>query len=174
MTTGYIFLFSGGHAPDGSGTGNNSAALSYVISTGAQTTNTPKASFLELLFDAATDEHWMFSFIAPGDYSSGGTLRGKIKSATVSAGNAIMKGGISPAAANSRNDDVFNAADLSAAIALPATAEQEIEFTITLTVTNVAANTEVVVFIGRDADNASDTATGDIKLTTLNFEYTTT
>lgn len=28
MTTGYIFLFPGGHATDGSGTGNNTAGLS--------------------------------------------------------------------------------------------------------------------------------------------------
>lgn len=173
MATAYLNLFPGGTAPDGSGTGNNTAALSYVVSTGAQTTNTPKATFLELLFDAATDEHWMFSFQMPGDYASGGTLRGKIKSATVSAGNAIMKAGISPST-GAVNDDLFNAGDLSSAVALPATAEQEVEFTIALTVTSVVANGRVVVFVGRDADNASDTATGDVKLTSLNFEYTTT
>ena len=173
MATAYLNLFPGGVAPDGSGTGNNTAALSYVVSTGTQTTNTPKVTFLELLFDATTDEHWLFSFYMPGDYASGGTLRGAIKSATVSAGNAIMKGGISPQT-GAVNDDIFNAVDLSAAIALPATAEQEIEFTITLTMTGVGANEHVVIFIGRDPDNASDTATGDVKLVALNFEYTTT
>ncbi len=172
MGTGYILLFPGGTAPDGSGTGNNSAALSYVVSTGTQTANTPKVSRLILSFDATTDEHWLFQFQMPGDYGSGGTFRGKIKSAATT-GNVIMKGGISESTGDV-TDDLFLAADTSAATAVSGTANTEVAFTITLTVTNIAANDEVVIFIGRDADNASDTVdANDIDLTSLTFEYTT-
>ncbi|MCR4300212.1 MAG: hypothetical protein NUV51_01235 [Sulfuricaulis sp.] len=174
MTTGYLNLFPGGVAPDGSGTGNNTAALSYEVSTGVQTTNTPKVTRHKLLFDPTTDEHWMFQFKMPGDYASGGTLRGQIGVNAVSPGNVIMKAGISESIGN-RTDDVFLAADLSSAIAMPATANQGTEFTIPLTMTNIAANDEVVIFIGRDANNASDTVnSNDVELTSLNFEYTTT
>ena len=173
MATGYIILFPGGFAPDGSGTGNNTAALSYEVSTGTQTSNTPKVSRLKLLFDATTDEHWMFQFKIPGDYASGGTLRGQAGVNAVSPGNVIMKAGISESNGN-RTDDLFLAADVSSAIAMPATANQGTEFTIALTMTSIAANDEVVIFIGRDADNASDTVnSNDVELTSLNFEYTT-
>lgn len=174
MATGYITLFPGGEATDATGTGNNPAALSYEVSSGTQTSNTPKVSRLKLLFDPTTDEHWVFQFKMPGDYASGGTLRGQIGVNAVSPGNVYMKGGISESSGD-RTDDLFLAADSSGAIAMPATANQGTEFTIALTMTSIAANDEVVVFIGRDADNASDTVdSDDAQLTSLNFEYTTT
>ena len=46
--------------------------------------------------------------------------------------------------------------------------------TIALTMTGAAANQFVVIFIGRDADNASDTAAGDATVYVASFEYTTT
>ena len=88
MATGFIALFPGGIAPDGSGSGNNTAALSYEVSAAVQTTNTPKATQLKLLFDGATDEHWLFSFLLPGNYASGGTLRGKVKFTSAITGTA--------------------------------------------------------------------------------------
>lgn len=172
MATGRIIIFPGGFAPDGSGAGNNTAALSYEVSTGTQTVNTPKVTRHKLLFDFATDEHWMFQFKMPGDYVSGGTLRGQIGVNAVSPGNVIMKGGASESTGN-RTDDVFLAADVSAAIAMPATANQGTEFTIGLTMTSIAANDEVILFVGRDANNASDTVNAnDVELTSLNLEYT--
>lgn len=171
MASGYVVLFPGGGAPDGSGTGNNTAALSYEVSTGSQTANTPKVTRYKLLFDPTTDEHWLFQFKMPGDYASGGTLRGQIGVAAVSPGNVIMKGGISESSGN-RTDDVFLAGDVSAAVTMPGTANQGTEFTLALTMTNIVANDEVVVFLGRDADNASDTVNAnDVELTSLNFEY---
>ena len=175
MATGHILLFPGGVAPDGSGTGNNTAALSYEVSAGTQTTNTPKATQLKLLFDGATDEHWLFSFLIPSDYSSGGTLRGEVKFTSATTGNAIMKGGQVTAVTGSTDDDaiVFAAGDLSAAIAANATQGLTTSFTIALTTTNMLANDKCVVFIGRDPDNASDTITTDLELLALTLEYTT-
>lgn len=176
MATGYINLFPGGVAPDGSGSGNNTAALSYEVSTGTQTTNTPKATQLKLLFDGTTDEHWLFSLLLPGDYSSGGTLRGEVKFTSATSGNAIMKGGQVTTVTDSTDDDavIFAAGDLSAAIAADITQGQTTAFTIALTTTNMAANDKCILFIGRDPDNASDTITTDLELLALNLEYTTT
>lgn len=174
MVTGYLPLFPGGFASDGSGTGNDLAALAFEVSTGVQTTNTPKVSRLKVSFDPTTDEHWLFQFKMPGDYASGGTLRGQIGVNAVSPGNVIMKAGISESSGN-RTDDVFLAADLSSAITMPATANQGTEFTIALTMTSIAANDEVVIFIGRDADNVNDTVNAnDVDMTSITFEYTTT
>src|SRR3972149_8831079 len=106
MGTGTLNLFPGGIAPDGSGTGNNTAALSYEVSTGTQTTNTPKATQLKLLFDGTTDEHWLFGFLIPGDYLSGGTLRGVVKFTSATSGNAIMKAGQVTTVNDSTDDDV--------------------------------------------------------------------
>jgi hypothetical protein len=176
MATGYLELFPGGCAPDGSGTINNAAALSYEVSTGTQTANTPKATQLKLLFDAATDEHWMFAFQIPGDYASGGTLRGTFKMTSATASDVIWKGGQASSVNSSTAQGaiVFAAGDLATAVTVPGTAGHTIGFTITLTTTNMAVNRHMELFIGRDADNAGDTATGDAELLSLNFEYTTT
>ena len=175
MATGYLQLFPGGCATDGSGSGNNTAALSYEVSTGTQTTNTPKATQLKLLFDATTDEHWCFTFAIPGDYSSGGTLRGVAKFTSATTNNAIMKAGQVTSVDASTDDDavVYAAADVSGSIAAPGTQGQTVTFTIALTATNMAASRKCALFIGRDPDNASDTATGDLELLTLVLEYTT-
>jgi hypothetical protein len=169
---GIYTLFPGGTGPDNTGTGNNSAALTYEVSTGTQTTNTPKATQLKLLFDAATDSHWMFSLIIPSTYVSGGTLRGKFKMASATSGNIIMKASqITVSDTAQDNASVFPAPASSGAVAVPGTAGAIAQFTITLPTTNFSPNRKCVIFIGRDADDAGDTATGNLELTNLNFEY---
>jgi len=176
MATGVINLFPGGVAPDGSGSGNNPASLTFEVSSGTQTTNTPKSSQLKLLFDGSTDEHWMFTVLLPGDYASGGTLRGKVKFTAATSGSAIMKAGQASTTDSSTDDDakVFTAADVSSSITAPATQGQVVEFTIALTTTGMAVHRFCSVFIGRDPDNASDTIATDLELLALNLEYTTT
>lgn len=176
MATGYLPVFPGGVAPDGSGSGNNTAALSYEVSAASQTTNSPKATQLKLLFDGTTDEHWLFQFMLPGDYSSAGTLRGTVKFTSATSGTAIMKGSQVSTVNSSTDDDALTFATVttSGSITAPGTQGQTVEFTITLTTTNMAANRKIIVFIGRDPDNASDTITTDLELLSLNFEYTTT
>lgn len=174
MATGYINLFPGGVAPDGSGTGNNTAALSYEISGGTQATNSPKVTQMKLLFDATTDEHWLFSLLLPGDYASGGTLRGEFKMTSATTGNIQMKASqVTTADAASDTNKIFETVTTTGAVAVPGTAGIIKEFTITLTTTGMAANEKCVLFIGRDPDDANDTATGDLELIALNLEYTT-
>jgi len=178
MPVGYLQLFPGGLAPDSSGSGNNAAALSYEVSGAAQGTNSPKAAQMKLLFDAATDEHWLFQFQIPGDYGSGGTLRGRFKMASATSGNIQMKGGQVTSVDSSTDDDAlaFGTADLSSVVVVPGTQGQVKEFTIALTDANRAANRKSLIFVGRNADagGTDDDATGDLELLALAFEYTTT
>ena len=162
----------GGLAPDGSGSGNTPATPAMVVSSGTQTTNTPKASYIELLFDQTTDEHWLWQFPMPGDYVSGGTLR-LIWGAKVTTGDVVWKGGIEIGALSSTDMDaaVFNAADAAAAVTVPGTVGQVKETTIALTMTGAGANLPCIVFIRRDADAGGDTAAGDAALTGATFTY---
>ena len=176
MGTGHIILFPGGFATDSSGSGNNAGTPQFTVSSGTQTSNTPKAGFLSIALDSATDEHWLFQFPLPSDYASGGTLRGKLRCGATS-GNVIMKAGAVPILDNTTDIDVavFNAADVSSAIAADAVIGKPSPFTIALTTTGFTANALVLAFCGRDADNGSDTMnSNDAEILSLVFEYTTT
>lgn len=176
MATGYIPLFPGGFATDGSGSGNDAAAASYEVSGASQTSDTPKVTQMKLLFDGNADEHWIFQFPIPGNYSSGGTLRGKVKFTSATSGTAILKAGQVSTVDSSTDDDAlaFAAEDNSSSISAPGTQGQVVEFTITLTTTNMSAGRKCVVFLGRDTEHASDTITTDLELMALVLEYTTT
>lgn len=173
-TASVILPVVAGISPDGSGTGNNPATPEKVISSGAQTSNTPKLSYYHLLFDQSTDEHWMWSFRLPSDYASGGAVV-LTWGAKVTTGNVIWKTGINSIDPSAEDADaaVFNAADLSSATAVPGTTEHLKETSISLTVTGLAAGELVILFVGRDADNGSDTAAGDATLAAVTFTYTT-
>jgi hypothetical protein len=164
---------TGGIAPDGSGTGNNPATPERVVSSGTQTSNTPKLTYTQLLFDQSTDEHWMWVFPLPNDYVSGGTVR-LLWGSKVTSGNVIWKAGVKSADLSSTDFDaaVFVAADLTSAVAVPSTVGHFKESTITLTVTGFSATEPVCLFVGRDADNGSDTAAGDATLIAVTLEYT--
>lgn len=166
-------LIASATLPDGSGTINNPPEIVREVSSG-QTTNTPKATRTFAKFDASTDEHLCWNFEMPSDYSSGGTLTLIWKAATATSGDVIWKAGIAPTINSSTDDDAvaFTAADLSSASTAPGTQGQSVAPTITLTMTNVTANRNVTIFVGRDADNASDTMTGDAILMAVLFTYT--
>ena len=176
MATGYIILpASGGVAPSGL-TNNIAAEQINVDSSGAATAAYPKVRYTELNFDQTTDEHWLYPILLPANYASGGLVRLKW-GAKVTSGNVIWKAGIMPAVDNSTDVDasVFNAGDLSSALAVPTVVGRiAAATTIALTMTGAAANQFIVIFIGRDADNASDTAAGDATVYVASFEYTTT
>jgi len=174
MATGIVNVFPGGVGPDNA-TASQSAALSYDASATAGSGNVPKSYAMKLLFDATTDEHWMFNLLLPADYASGGTLRGVAKFTSAVANAAIMKAGQVTTVDGSTDDDAtsYAATDLSSSVTAPGTQGQTVSFTIALTTTNMAANRLCRLYIGREPDNASDTATGDLELLSLNLEYTT-
>ncbi len=172
-TSRLVLPIGAGIAPDTSGSGNAAAELRKTVSSGSQTTNTPKLSYYELRFDQSIDEHWMWAFQLPGDYVSGGTVR-LLWGALVTSGNVVWKAGIEIADPSSTDLDatVFNAADLAVASAVPGTVGHYKETTITLTMTGATALDWAEVFVGRDADVAGDTAAGDAVLVAATFEYT--
>lgn len=172
-TTRIILPVPAPELPDGSGTGNNPAPWEKIISTGTQTTNTPKVSNHQHLFDAATDAHVLWQFPLLGDYVSGGLLRFWWGSKGTT-GNVIWK--VSALALISGITDadvaVFPAPILtSPAEAVPATIGIVQSSTLTPTATNFAANRLIVLSLGRDADNASDTSTAVATLLGAVFEY---
>lgn len=159
--------------PDGTGTGNNPAPFEKVVSSGTQTTNTPKVTYFQHLFDQSTDETIAWAFRLPGDYVSGGTVY-LTWGAKVTTNNVIWKAGIEAGDPSSTDMDaaIYNAADLSSATAVPGTVGHYKETSIALTMTGATAGDFVVLFVGRDADNASDTAAGDATLLAVSLEYT--
>lgn len=173
LTTRRMLLFvDGAIPPDASGTGNNPATLEKIVSSGSQTANTPKVTYVQALFDQSTDEHLMWHFAIPSDYTSGGTVR-LLWGAKVTTGDVIWKTGIEAGDASSTDMDaaVFNAADAAAASTVPGTVGQFKETTIALTMTGASAGDEAILFVGRDADAGGDTAAGDATLRTAIFEY---
>lgn len=179
MATGYVTLpIPGGQAPDQSGSGNNAMAPSKKVNSGTQTTNAPKSTYVILLADSSTDEHWMWQFLMPGNYSSGGTLRVVLESVTTNSGNVILKAAVAQSTDGSTDNDtgntVFDTVVTSSAAANPTTVGQTVSTTLTLT-GSYTANRGTVVMIGRDADNGSDTLnSNDIGVKHVTFEYTTT
>jgi hypothetical protein len=160
-------------APDGTGTINTPATPELVVSSGTQTTNTPKLTYGTWLFDQSTDEHVICRGRLPSNWSSGATLK-ILYTAKATSGDVIWKAGIAPLTASADDLDaaVFLAADLGTANTVPATQGHFKEVSITLTTTGLAAGDFVVLFIGRDADNGSDTLAADAVLVDFELIYT--
>jgi hypothetical protein len=176
MATGYVVLpIPGGYPPDTSGAGNNAAAPEKIISPTAQTTNSPKVTYFGLLFDPTTDEHWLWSFTLPGDYSSGGTLRLHYSNKGTSTNGVTWKAAASIAVPGTTDMDAAVFDTVVTANSTPdATTGDVVAVTINLTMTNAAANRPIIIMVGRDPDNASDTNASDMRLEYVTFEYTTT
>ena len=183
MATGTILFDMAGAVPaDGTGTINNPAQGSIVVSTGTQPANGPKVTRPVWLFDPTTDEHISFgSFRMPENYASGGTLKIIVYNVTLQSGtnNFVMKACL---AAITPGEDVlakvFPAPDtVTIALATTQAAGISVAASLALSATalnSVAAGDDVVLFVGRDADHASDTGGGDMALMDVSMEYVTT
>jgi len=184
MATGTLLFDMAGATPaDGTGTGNNPAQAGVLVSTGTQPTNGPKVTLIEWLFDATTDEHISWAFRMPENYASGGTLKLIVYNKTVQSGgdvkNFVAK---SCLAAITPGEDVpakvFPAPDtVTIALAVNQAAGVSVASSLALSGTalnSVAAGDQVILFIGRDPDHASDTAVGDMSLIGCALEYVTT
>jgi hypothetical protein len=172
MATGYITLpIAGCILPDDSAN-NNAAQLQAKSSSGG----TLKPRWVEALFDPTADEHIFWSFIMPGNYASAPILKVYYKMTSAIAGDVYFGGlimAVTDADAQDVDADTFAAANLGNAT-VPGTAGYMDVISITLTnADNVAAGDHVVVCLYRDADNASDTATGDAEVINVELSYTT-
>ena len=179
MATGHVVLpIPGGIAPDGSGSGNNPARPSTLISGGTQTTNSSKVTLVGLLFLGATnDEHWAWQFNMPSNYASDGTLRLTWQLIGTSTNTVVWKAAaFCPIAGTTDTDGAAGIYDtvVTASGTPSATQGIQTQTTLTLTMTNAAASRYINIMVGRDQDNGSDTNTSDAFLVAATFEYTTT
>lgn len=173
MATGNVQLSVGSAVlPDGS-TNNAAPALQRVKSSASA----PSPHFLQLAFDAATDEMCYWQFRMPDDYASAPVLKVQYKMASATSGNVIVSGRIAAVSDGDTTDvdaKALGTDNVSGATAVPGTAGYLDEISLTLTnADSVAAGDFVVVRFARDADNASDTATGDLELLHCTLAYTT-
>lgn len=163
----------GATLPDASGTGNNPPELARQVSGGSQTTNSPKATQTIAKFDAGTDEHLEWTRVVPTGFGAGAsTLYVLWKATSATSGDVVWKAAFA-AAVNSDTDDdamVFNTVATSTTTA-PGTQGQVVETQIALDDTNMQENRKVTVFLGRDADNAADTMTGDAELLAVMLKH---
>ena len=121
-----------------------------------------------LAFDAATDETAYWTFIAPQGWTGAVTCIVTYAMASATSGNIYWQGqleAITPG--DSTDTDATTSFDTanSGNGAVPATAGYMQAITITMTnADSIAAGDLVRLSVNRDADNASDTASGDAYL----------
>src|SRR3990167_7379213 len=184
MATGTVLFDLAGAAPtDGTGTGNNPAQATVIVSAASATpANGPKVTTLCWAFDSATDEHVTWAYRMPENYASGGTLylascpaNGEGAAAEViwkasvaaltpnAAENLLSKGFAAPATGSASFNSLASGTVVSTSIDLTGTP-----------LNSVAAGDLVILFVGRDADHTMDDAAGDAILTAAALEYTTT
>lgn len=173
MTTKRLLLgIPGGTPPDGSGTGNAPATPEKVVSSGTQTSNSPKATYTRLLFDPTTDEHWCWNFVLPADYVSGGALKLYYSNKGTSTNQVRWKAAAAIAIPGTTDRDAIVFDTVVGVSSTPdATTGDIVEASLTLTMTNAGAGRPITVMVGRDPDHADDTNASDMALEGLIFEY---
>ena len=184
MATGTILFDLAGAMPtDGTGTGNNPAQASPIVSAASATpANGPKVTTICWAFDPSVDEHITWAYRMPENYASGGTLY--LGSAPAdgqgAASETIWKGSlaaVTPGASEGLISKGFAAPATGSAIYNSLASGTLIETSIDLTGTplnSVAAGDLVILFVGRDADHTMDDTAGDALLTDVALQYTTT
>lgn len=173
MATGSVLLPMGAAVvPDGSAS-NAAPAIQRVKSSATA----PAPYFLQAAFDASTKEQCMWSFRMPADYASAPVLRVEYKMTSATSGNVIIEGrlaAVTPGDSADVDAKAFATTNTSSASAVPATAGFLAEITLSLTnADSLAAGDFVVLYLSRDAANASDTATGDMEVAAVSLLYTT-
>lgn len=147
-----------------------------ITSAAAATTNSFQVEIPVLAFDATTDENTSWGYKVPASYVSGGTLILQWLCTGDQSGAVVWKGSVYVATADSSDMDTsaaFNTVD-TATTTLPATAGHFTSTSIALTSPGLAAGRYMILMVGRDADNASDTASTDAQLISVTFQFSST
>jgi len=156
--------------PDGTA-GNLAATIERVKSSAGA----PSPHFMRAWFNSTTDSFLYWSFRMPADYGSG--LTAKIQytmpvatSGSVVVGVALMA--VTPGDAQDIYADAMGTIN-SATDTVPGTVGYMKEISISLTNTDsLVAGDFVVLYLSRDANNASDTAKNDLDVVAFSLEYT--
>lgn len=174
MATGQIDLPVGGALqPDGS-TNNAAPGLQRVKSSASA----PSVHFLQLLFDASTDEMVYWQTRMPPDYASAPVMKVQYKMASGTSGSVRFEGRVAATTPGDSTDlDAKALATTnSAGDVVPSTAGYVKEVSISLTnADSLAPGDQVFFSLRRDADGTTgtDDASGDCEVVTVAVEYTT-
>lgn len=172
MATGSVLLSPGAAVlPDG--TASNAAPAMQRVKSSA---GAPTPYFLQLAFDATTEEQVCWSFRMPADYSSAPVVKVQYKMVSATTGGVVFEARIA-AVTDGDAQDVdakgFAAANTGTAT-VPGTAGHLDEVSITMTnADSLAAGDFVVLYLNRDPADVSDTATGDAEVIAVALTYTT-
>ena len=183
MATGTVLFDLAGAVPaDGTGTGNNPAQATVIVSAASATpANGPKVTTICWAFDPSVDEHIAWTYRMPENYASGGTLfvgscpangegaaaeaiwKASLAAITPGASeNLLTKGFAAPATGSATYNSLASGTVVTTSIVLTGTP-----------LNSVAAGDLVILFLGRDADHTMDDAAGDAIVTDVALEYVT-
>lgn len=173
MATGTIILTPGSAIlPDGAAS-NAAPAIQRVKSSASA----PGAYFLQLAFDASTEEWCTWQFRMPADYASAPVAVVQWKATSATSGGVVWDVRVSATTTGDSQDvdaQDFASANTATGTA-PGTAGYLLDTSVTLTnADSVAAGDFVVVRLARAAADGSDTATGDAECVGMAITYTTT
>lgn len=131
----------------------------------------------QLLFDAATDEIIRFSFRMPSAYLSDPVLVLGYKMASATSGAVVLVCevmAVTPNVNEAVDTDSYDTPN-TVTDTVPGTAGDLAEIPIPLANDDSLAEKDYVTLkVSRDANNAADTATGDLELVEASLEYTVT
>lgn len=158
-----------------SGTPPAASQASFGVRAGG---STPAETVPVINFDASTDEFMDFYGVMPQAYADGGlTLKVVWSAATATSGNCIF--GVAFRSMEDDAEDVdtshtydFNTVTDAAPSASGEVVYAQITFTDGADMDNVDAGDAFVMRVYRDADNASDTMTGDAELWAVEIRET--
>lgn len=176
MATATVILPVDGAAFADGSSNNAYPAIGYVTSSDA--TN-PKLRLAVADFDDTTDEQMAWAFRLPADYASGGTVKLQFWMASATSGNVVWSASLQAVTPGDSTDmesldtDGEGGGWSTGTEAVPGTAGYLDEASISPGMDSAAAGDLVALHIRRDADNASDTATGDARLCAVALQYTT-
>lgn len=176
MATGTVQLSVQAAVMPDSSASNAAPALQRVKSSAAA----PSIHFLQLAFDATTDEMCYWQFEMPQDYASAPVMRVQYKMASATTGTVVIEGRVAAVSDGDATDvdaKALATSNASSAVTVPGTAGYIDVISLTLTnADSVAAGDLVFVSLRRDADstNATDDATGDMEVVHASITYTTT
>lgn len=162
-----LFPTSSGIAPS---SGLQAGALSQVQSSGA---GTIKPEYWILSLDAATDEGRIWQGRVPRGFGSTLTINGAFYMASATSGNVVLAAQIACVSdADASVTAKVYATENASTIAVPGAAGTLKVFSITMTnADSIAAGDWFTLAFRRDADNGSDTATGDLNLVLLDMYF---
>lgn len=172
MATGTIPLPLGAcYLPDG--TTNNAAPAMQRVKSSA---SAPTPYFVQLAFDATTEEQVCWSFRMPADYASAPVMKVQYKMTSATTGGVAFEGrlaAVTPGDSTDVDAKAFAAANVATdTVAGTAGLMKEVSFALT-NADSVAAGDFVVAYLNRDPAHASDTATGDCEVVAAAITYTT-